>query len=456
MTSPDKNSSGDRGKWTAGTLTYTTGGLVVLFFWLLWGDFAWSLKERSVPAVVQVLLKNFHASDMLTGLLIGSLPQALTMLLGPIISYRSDRHRGPWGRRIPFLLIPTPIAAGSMIGLAFCPWFGRILHEFWGASSPGLYPCILMFFGGLWTLFEFASIIANSVFGGLINDVVPASMLGRFYGLFRAFSLLAGILFNYSIFGKAETHFTAIFIGIGALYGLGFTLMCAKVKEGRYDPPPPPPPGKGGFLPATQTYFRECFTHSYYWWVFTAMSLPWMAFACANVFNVFFAKSLSMSMDAYGKCLALTYTISLVLSYFIGVAADRFHPLRAGLVVIALYGISSLLGGLFSTTPGIFAFALVSHGVLSGAWMTVTASLGQRLFPASRFAQFASALGLVMSFGTMFLSPALGKILDLSGHNYRLTYLIGAGLSLIALLTGLRVQRMFHQLGGPTAYRAPE
>ncbi|NCW27982.1 MAG: MFS transporter, partial [Verrucomicrobia bacterium] len=60
------------------------------------------------------------------------------------------------------------------------------------------------------------------------------------------------------------------------------------------------------------------------------------------------------------------------------------------------------------------------------------------------------------SLGTMFLSPALGKVLDLSGHNYRLTYLTGAGLALLALLTGLRVQRMFRQLGGPTAYRAPE
>ena len=30
--------------WHAGTLTYTTAGVVLLFFWLLWGDFAWSMK----------------------------------------------------------------------------------------------------------------------------------------------------------------------------------------------------------------------------------------------------------------------------------------------------------------------------------------------------------------------------------------------------------------------------
>ena len=30
--------------WRAGTLTYTTGGLVLLCFWLLWGDFPWAMK----------------------------------------------------------------------------------------------------------------------------------------------------------------------------------------------------------------------------------------------------------------------------------------------------------------------------------------------------------------------------------------------------------------------------
>ena len=33
--------------------------------------------------------------DALTGLLIGSLPQAVGLVLGPIIAYKSDRHRGP-------------------------------------------------------------------------------------------------------------------------------------------------------------------------------------------------------------------------------------------------------------------------------------------------------------------------------------------------------------------------
>ena len=34
--------------WTAGTLVYTLSGLSLLFCWLLWGDFALSMRERSV------------------------------------------------------------------------------------------------------------------------------------------------------------------------------------------------------------------------------------------------------------------------------------------------------------------------------------------------------------------------------------------------------------------------
>lgn len=93
---PAPSGVGSRKIWTVGTLTYTSGGLVILFCWLLSGDFAWSLKERSVMWVVQLLIKKFEASDMTAGLLIGTLPQALALVLTPVVSYRSDRHRGRW------------------------------------------------------------------------------------------------------------------------------------------------------------------------------------------------------------------------------------------------------------------------------------------------------------------------------------------------------------------------
>jgi len=37
--------------WRVGTLTYTGAGLVTLTAWLLWGDFAWWMRERSATSV---------------------------------------------------------------------------------------------------------------------------------------------------------------------------------------------------------------------------------------------------------------------------------------------------------------------------------------------------------------------------------------------------------------------
>jgi MFS family permease len=443
--------------WHVGTLTYTTAGLVVLFCWLLWGDFAWSMKERSVSQVVQLLLRRFQASDTVAATLITSLPAAIGIVLGPIISYRSDRHRGRWGRRIPYLMLTTPIAAGAIILLAFCPAMGRATHAALGASSPGENTLILLYFALFWTIFEFGTVAANAVFGGLINDVVPRPFLGRFFGLFRALSLIAGMVFNFWLLGKAEAHFEWVFIGVGLLYGVGFTMMCLKVKEGDYPPPPPAPPQRGtaGFIAAARIFFRECFSNPYYGWVFVAWMLGQLAFIPVNSFNVYFAKSINMDMDTFGKYIALTYTISLVLSYPLGALADRFHPLRVAMAAMVLYAITSFWGGFFALTAGTFTFAYVSHGVISGMYFTTSASLQQRLFPHSRFAQFASAATMVTNITIMLAAPIVGRILDYTHHVYRYTFLMGGIITICCLISFAIVHRGFMRLGGPKHYIAP-
>ncbi len=439
-------------EWVAGALTYGAAGLAVLFFWLLWGDFAWNMKERSVVPVAQLMLKRFGASDLIVGLLIGSLPAALGMLLAPIVSVKSDRHRGRWGRRIPFLLYPVPFALVALAGLAHAPGLSDWINGRLGGSSDPQLVRILVF-AFFWTLFEIASVVSNAVFGGLINDVVPHEVIGRFFGLFRAVSLLAGIVFNYLIMGHAEEQYGWIFLGIGILYGVGFPLMCLNIKEGQY-PPPAPAPARalGGMI----AYLRECFGQPYYLMVFAGMTLAAVSFGPVNAFSVFFAKSVGMSMDAYGKYLALTYAISLVLSYFLGVLADRFHPLRTSIAAAALYSAAMFWGGFAATTPKAFAVAFVLHGVLSGVYMTCSASLGQRLFPRAKFAQFASAGGILTAVG-FFVTPALvGGIIDASGHVYRITFWAAGILAAGAVFVLLAVEARFRKLGGPKGYRPPE
>ncbi len=443
--------------WRVGTLVYTGAGLAVLFGWLLWGDFALSMKDRAIAPVAQIMLRNFSAPDWLVGLLVGSVPAGIGLILGPLISVKSDRHRGRWGRRIPFLLIPTPIVALAMFGLAVTPSLGTWLHGYLGARSPGEMGCRMIAFGFFWTWFEIASITIGSLFGAFINDVVPHTIIGRFFGLFRAVSLIAGIIFNFFLMAKAGTHYLEIFVGLGVLYGVGFALMCFKVKEGEYPPPEKAAPiTRANILAPVLSYLKECYSNPFYLSLFLATTLGMLALGPVNTFSVFHSRSLGMSDDLYGKSLALSYAFSLVFSYPLGILADRFHPLRLGMASMVIYLLVTLYGFVFATTVSTFFIAFVLHTVVSGSYLTGTASIGQRLLPMAKFGQFGSAAGIIAAICFMILPPALGAFIGSINHNYRYVFLLASLIAAASLATYIVVFLKYKKLGGDAAYVAPE
>ena len=453
---PTTSSSSSR-TWQVGTLTYNFRGLVRLCCWLLWGDFAWSVRDRAVWPVMQLLFKKFGATDLVAGLLLASLQSALGLIIGPVVGYKSDRLRTRWGRRIPFLVATIPFIVLSVMGMAFCPQLGGFLHHFLGRHSPGVNTSILIILGIVWTIFGMSVATANSVFGALLNDVVPAEVLGRFFGLFRAVSLIAGMIFFFWLMGVAETQFTLIFLGVGVVYGVGFTLMCFKVREGEYPPPPGGPGQARNPLLAIKSYFKDGFGHPYYLWYFGATILANLGVNTAfNLYSVFYAKSLAMDMTMYGKSITLTFFISLCLSYPLGILVDWFHPLRVSIFVLALYAGAMAYGFLFVHGPHVFAIALVVHGVLSGTFFTTSAALPMRLLPRAKFAEISSACGVLLNLVGIAFPPVLGLLLDFTHHDYRYTFLAGFVFTTGAVIAFLVLQSKFMALGGPANYVAPE
>ncbi|MDR1283143.1 MAG: MFS transporter [Opitutaceae bacterium] len=448
--------------WRAGTLVYTGPALAVLFFWLCFGDFSWAMRDRSVGPMAQWYLNNIGVSKIVFGLLLSSFPTLLGIIIGPVISVKSDRYRGRLGRRIPFLLITTPLGATGVIGLGLTPVVAKWIHGYFPDASATLVG--LVCFSLFWAFFEVATIAGGAVFGGLINDVVPKQLLGRFHSLFRAISLIDGILFSTFIFGHVSTHFTVILCTIGVFYGVAFTWVCVKVKEGAYPPPPPPVKGARNDGPGkllnsfgeTKRYFRECFTNPYYLMLFVLLKISVLSFGPINTFALPYAKSLGISDTTYGRGLGLTYTISLTLAFFLGWAADVFHPLRMALGSLACYIVVTAFGYFFATTPAMFLIAWVAHGVLSGCYFTSAASLGQRLFPHSRYAQFASAAGLFTALANMIMAPLIGLMIDTTGNVFRYTFAVSCVLAILAVVAGLVVHQKFMKLGGPKGYIAPE
>src|SRR5207247_1560408 len=147
---------------------------------LLVGDCFGQLRQRATSPSIPLLLRHFGASDFVTSILWGFVPPALAIFLSPIISYRSDRYRSRFGRRIPFLLIATPPAFIGMMGLALSPLIGRWIAQATRVSQPpGVTACVIGTFAFFWLMFDVAVVVTNAVHGALVNDVVPREVIGR-------------------------------------------------------------------------------------------------------------------------------------------------------------------------------------------------------------------------------------------------------------------------------------
>ena len=441
--------------WRNGTLVYTAGGLAVLFLWLMWGDFAYSMKDRATGTVAALMLKKFDVSDFLFGIIMISFPNFTNIFLCPIVSYRSDRHRGRFGRRIPYLLLTTPFIVIGLAGLGFTPLLARLIRQAVGAEHISYNLTALLVFCFFWIILDFGTTLAGAIFNALATDVVPTEFLGRFFAMFRAVSLGCAFLFNYFVMGYAETHALVIFLGLAALYGIGLFSICLKVKEGEYPPPEAETSGPPTVKSAVKTYFRECVSLPYYRWVIMASVVSGFSVVPFNIYGIFYAKSLNMDMDFYGKVSSLICLVSFVLSFFLGWFSDRFHPIRTGMVSMALQTVILFIGGRIATTESVFAWLFLVQGISIMSYNTLMASYAPRLFPREYFAQFKSAMMLINALASVIGAPLVGKFLDLTGNHYPHLFTIGGVIGLCGLGCFVMVYRGYQRYGGDSGYIAP-
>ncbi len=417
--------------WKVGTLEYTTLGLIILSMWLIGGDIPLQLKARAVGPSATILIKEIGVSEFLYGLIMVSWPQFTSIFLGPIVCYISDRHRGRWGRRIPFLLCTMPLIVAGTCSLGFTPMAGE-----WLSSSMGwsLQSAQLLCFFIAWALLDFGTSIGGFLFGALVNDVMPREVLGRFFAIFRMISLSIGVLFNSVIIEHVKENPLEVFCGVGLFYGLGILLLCWKVKEGEY---PPPPQEEVEYEQDNITikkrslfarviypignYFYQCFSMPYYRWFIIVATLDGMCAFPINTFAIQYSSELGLSYKDYGMFLSITYTISLLISYPMGILADKFHPLRSGMVILALYGVTMFIAWLFVDLSN-FGVFLVLHGVISGLYWTASASLSAKILPRLLYAQFSSAAGLAASVFMLICAPSIGALIDFT--SYRSVFLL--------------------------------
>lgn len=442
----------------AGTLQYTKQSLLKVCSWLLVADLGLAFRMRALGPMIQLMLKGLGASNQVIAWATVTFPQGLSLILNPVVAHYSDRCRSRWGRRLPFIFLTVPVLTVTMAAMGFSPQLGHLLHQGLGTYSPGPKICGLAAFMVIFAIFDVAAIVQGRTWNGLINDILPHKILGRFMAAMRIVSLVVGILFNQFFLAQVEHYQTAAFLVLSGVYGSTMVILLLKIREGEYPPPPPAVESKGlrAFWDTAIGFFKECYANPYYRWVMLMLCIDDIAFGAVNTFSLFHAQSLKMSLQTYGSCVAAQFVIGLCLAYPIGVLADKFHPFRVSAVALLLYGLFALWSGLFISDTTTFIIGFMAHGIFATSYNTAAASMGFRLLARSRYSVLSAGQAILGTLLHMVVTPLLGLLLDLTDSQYRYTYLVGFGYVMLGIPLYIIVYRKFLALGGTEHYVAPD
>ncbi len=442
--------------YSAGTLRYSVRGLCILFAWLLWGDFAFTFFESIFGRFIPLYLKDMQASNTLIGIMTGSIAGGVNLFFLPGISQWSDRCRTRWGRRIPFLVVMTPLTVAALILVGFAPELGTWLHHrvflhFAPTVSVG---AVILTLLCVWVVFfHYFNMVLVSTFTWLLRDVVPLELMARFLSWFRIISTLSSMAFSWYVFPYVISHRKGVCVGVGMFYLVMFSLMCWKVKEGKY-PSAPPPENKPGVIKAFAIYYRECFSISLYRNYFLAIILTALGGCAGPFFLLFYRNTLGLSMQDLGSVFVIGAG-STALAYLpIGWLCDRFNPISVSILAQAGLLLMTILSFFYIKDKSSLILFTVIVSIISVGWGLGSATLTMKLFPSEKFGQFSAGVNVFACGIGIVGNYLIGILMDLVNSNYRMAYLWAAigGLSLLPMIF---VYRGWRHHGGPHQYIPP-
>ncbi|MCY3020836.1 MAG: MFS transporter [Planctomycetota bacterium] len=462
------------GTYVVGTLRYTRTGLFWVFIWLLWGDFIWTLLDGSVPSILPFKLKDMGASDTTNQVLNKALGLAVAWIFAPVVSMHSDRHRGRWGRRIPYLLWSTPFVGLFLILIGY---YDSLTNVILGNAESAWFMgyeinrtnLSLLVFGALLIGYDFANIFVNTIYWYLFNDVVPEQFLSRFFALFRMVGTGAGALYSEYIFPHSLDHFRTVFVVAGICYVVGFMVMCFFVKEGEYPPPPENVDKKKGFVSACKTYAKECFTHRFYWYFFLSQTFMFMSWQSGTFGGLRNRDSLHLNMEQLGRLGFWTGIVSLIIMYPSAWLADKWHPVRVYILLSVIHFFQPLVQCIwiftdFGPQGNLLGQYIISVAILPIGAVQAAAELPMymRLLPKDRYGQFCSANATIRAFAMLLGSVAVGLMMDgltrFPGDDWHYRYYAAWTVfwQIPAIIFLLLLYKEWKARGGDKGYTPPE
>ena len=265
-------------KYRCGTLVYTKAGLFILFSWLIWGGVCFSLFENQggTGILTLYLQDSFHVSNLQVNIMFNIIPMCIGTVMTPIISFKSDRTRSRFGRRMPYILFSAPFLVLFAAAIGFSDDIFSYCKTHFSEASFITPTTVAMIVVGLLTIgYSFFNEFVATVFYYVVPDVVPQAFIGRYQGISNFFGQAAGFFTNLFIVPYQLTHLKAVHVGLAILYFVSFTLLCLRVKEGKY-PPVTDVTEKTSLIDQVKLYFRECFIHPIYILFYIAMGITFL------------------------------------------------------------------------------------------------------------------------------------------------------------------------------------
>jgi MFS family permease len=343
----------------------------------------------------------------------------LTALLWqPVAGALSDRTATRWGRRLPYLVIGTPLAALALLAVAVAPTLAWLLAAV--------------------VLTQLGTNTIQGPWQALIPDRLPAEQRGRAAGMKSAFEIL-GFVIGRQIGGQLVAAGQPLLAAAAAGAALFVALALTARLSIERDPPPRPPSTNRGLRPMLVELRRH---PAFVLW-FANRLLVWGGFITLNTFLLFYVIDvLGMPQAQAQRYVANLATILGLMLLFVplpaGWLADRVG--RRPLLVVA--GLLASVGtGMILISPDpevlLLASGVLGLGVgifLSASWALVTdivprADAGRYLGLANAATAGGSATARLI--GALLIDP-LNRALGTPDGGYVAVY----ALALAAFIAG--------------------
>jgi MFS family permease len=314
-----------------------------------------------------------------------------TTLMGTL----SDRTRGRWGRRKPFIL-GGYVAWGVLTAVyPFAAFFKPVAL---GVAMAILFDCVMTFFG---------STANDSSFNAWVTDITTSENRGRYVGVLEILKWVA-LLVTYGGAGFAVTAFgydVFFFIIGGAVLVMGL-VGGLLVRE----PPFTPGPRTGYWRQIADTFqWKSLSANGTLLLVLVGVMLWNLAF---NVFFPYLLIYLQHYLSLPGIQSSILVAVAILvggigMAYPIGLLVDRW-----GRKPVALVSVAAECAGLLLFSFSRSFVPLLLSGILwvmpMAAWSIATAAWNKDLFPEESRGQFQGYEILFRVFLTMIPGPLIG------------------------------------------------